>query len=112
MEIRQITESYSVSPQISAADVPAIKQAGFKSVICNRPDSEHPGEAPADAVQKAAEEAGLAFRYIPVVSGAITPQNVADQAAALEALDGPVLAYCRSGARCTNLFAAMNQTGS
>lgn len=109
MQIRQITESYSVAPQISAADIPAIKRAGFRSVICNRPDSEHPGEAPADEVRAAAKNAGLAFRYIPVVSGAITPQNVADQAAALGELETPVLAYCRSGARCINLYGLIQE---
>lgn len=113
MEIRKITDAYSVAPQISATDISAIKQAGFKSVICNRPDDEHPGEASsADEVKLAAEKAGLDFRYIPVVSGQMTPQNVADQKAALDGLPSPVLAYCRSGTRCTNLFAAINQAGS
>ena len=69
MEIREITPDYSVAPQIEASDVAGIAKAGFKSIICNRPDEEHPGDAPADEVQAAAEKAGLAFRYIPVISG-------------------------------------------
>ena len=36
-------------------------------------------------------------------------ENVDDQAAALDSLPGPVLAYCRSGARCTNLFGLVQQ---
>lgn len=109
MNVQQITSDYSIAPQLSAADVKAVAAAGFKSIICNRPDAEHPGEAPADEVRAAAEKAGLEFRYIPVISGQITPQNVADQAAALAGLPGPVLAYCRSGARCTNLFGLVQQ---
>ncbi|MGB3415232.1 MAG: TIGR01244 family sulfur transferase [Mesorhizobium sp.] len=109
MDIREITGSYSVSPQITPDEAAAIKAAGFKSVICNRPDNEQPDQPSHDAVKAAVEAAGLAFRYIPVISGQMTAQNVEDQASALAEIEGPVLAYCRSGTRCTNLFAAIQQ---
>lgn len=109
MNIRQIADNYAVSPQISVEDVAAIKAAGFKSVICNRPDNEDPGQPSADTIKAAVEAAGLAFRWVPVISGQMTMQNVEDQAAALDALPGPVFAYCRSGTRCTNLYAAIQQ---
>jgi uncharacterized protein (TIGR01244 family) len=109
MEYRQISEDYSVSGQIQPADVAAIKEAGFKSIICNRPDDEQPGQPSADTVRSAAEAAGLAFRYIPVISGQMTQENVEDQAEALDQLENPVFAYCRSGARCTNLYGLIQQ---
>ncbi|RJT37232.1 TIGR01244 family phosphatase [Mesorhizobium waimense] len=109
MEYRQISEDYSVAGQIQPDDVVAIKEAGFKSVICNRPDNEQPGQPSADSVKAAAEAAGLTFRFIPVISGQITMENVEDQAEALDELEGPVLAYCRSGARCTNLYGLVQQ---
>ncbi|MDG4854403.1 MULTISPECIES: TIGR01244 family sulfur transferase [unclassified Mesorhizobium] len=109
MEYRQISEDYSVSGQIQPEDIVAIKDAGFKSVICNRPDDEQPGQPSADSVKTAAEAAGLAFRYIPVISGQLTMDNVEDQAEALDELEGPVFAYCRSGARCTNLYGLIQQ---
>jgi uncharacterized protein (TIGR01244 family) len=108
VEIRQITEDYSVAPQIEAADVAAIKAAGFKSIISNRPDAED-GAVPHGEIEAAARAAGLEFRYIPVISGQMTGENVTDQAAALESLPSPVLAYCRSGTRCTNLFGLVQQ---
>ena len=40
MEIKRITDKVSVSPQITAADVADIKKAGFRAIICNRPDGE------------------------------------------------------------------------
>ncbi|AMS43087.1 oxidoreductase [Aminobacter sp. Y103A] len=110
MEYRQITDDYSVSGQITPDEVAAIKAAGFKSVICNRPDDEQPGQPSADSVKSAVEAAGLAFRYIPVISGAMTGDNVADMAEALDEMDGPVFAYCRSGTRCTNLYMAIQQS--
>ena len=109
MEYRQISDDYSVSGQIQPQDIAAVKEAGFKSVICNRPDDEQPGQPSAESVKAAAEAAGLTFRYIPVISGQITQDNVDDQAQALDELDGPVFAYCRSGARCTNLYGLIQQ---
>ncbi|MBI1621165.1 TIGR01244 family sulfur transferase [Aquamicrobium zhengzhouense] len=108
MEIRQITEDYFVSPQIAIEHVAKIKEAGFKSIIANRPDTED-GAVPHDEIAAAAQEAGLEFRYIPVVSGAITHENVVEQNAALAELPKPILAYCRSGGRCTNLYALVQQ---
>jgi uncharacterized protein (TIGR01244 family) len=108
MEYRKIADNYSVSAQIAPADVAAIKAAGFKSIIGNRPDSED-GAVPHGEIEKAALAAGLQFRFIPVVSGAITRENVEDQAKALDELDGPVFAYCRSGARCTNLYGLVQE---
>lgn len=109
MDYRQIADDYAVSPQIRPSDVAEIKAAGFKSVICNRPDNEDPGQPTADEIRKVVESEGLAFKWIPVISGQMTPDNVADQAAALEELPGPVFAYCRSGTRCTNLYAGAQQ---
>lgn len=109
MDIRQISEDYSVSGQISPDEVATIKAAGFKSVICNRPDNEQPDQPSHAAVQSAVEAAGLTFRYIPVISGQMTADNVADHASALAELPGPIFAYCRSGARSTNLFVAAQQ---
>ena len=108
MEIRQITEDYSVAPQVGVEHMPLIKAAGFKSLISNRPDNED-GAVPHDAIAAAAREAGLEFRYIPVISGQMTQENVDDQADAMAQLPKPVLAYCRSGTRCTNLYALVRE---
>lgn len=109
MEYRQISEDYSVSPQITPEEVAEIRNAGFKSVICNRPDDEQPGQPSAENVRAAVEAAGLKFRFIPVISGQMTMDNLQDMAKALDELPGPVFAYCRSGTRCTNLYAAVQQ---
>ncbi len=104
MDIRQIADGLAVTGQITADHVAAIKDAGFKSLVCNRPDGEEPGQPPADGIEAAARAAGLEYSFVPVVSGAITPANVTDMAEALDSLPRPVLAYCRSGARCFNLI--------
>ncbi|RFC69028.1 MULTISPECIES: TIGR01244 family sulfur transferase [Mesorhizobium] len=109
MQYRQITEDYAVSPQISIEDLKLIKDAGFNSVICNRPNGEDANQLTAEEIGKAAAAVGLAFRWNPVISGQMTPHNVEEQAAALHDLPSPVLAYCRSGTRSANLFAGIQQ---
>jgi uncharacterized protein (TIGR01244 family) len=82
--------------------------AGFKSVIINRPDFEGGADQPtATDVMAAARAAGLQAEYQPVVSGAMTPDDVARFATLLQTLPAPVLAYCRTGTRCANLYNAV-----
>ena len=59
MDLRKITDDFSVSPQITPEDVPAIAQAGFRTILCNRPDGEEFGQTPYDAVADAARAALL-----------------------------------------------------
>ena len=105
MEFRTVTDDYAVSGQIDPADIEAIKGAGFKSIVCHRPDDEQPGQPSAAAVGEAAAKAGLGFRHIPIRSGEQVPDGaVSEMRQALDELEGPVFAYCRSGARSTNIF--------
>ncbi|NMG39356.1 TIGR01244 family phosphatase [Chelativorans sp. ZYF759] len=106
MSITKISDDFFVGPQIEPSDVAALAQNGFRSVICNRPDNEQAGQPSAEAMGKAATEAGLAFHYIPVVPGQSGRAEVEAMAKALKAADGPVFAYCRSGARSAGLFQA------
>lgn len=103
MEVRRITDNIAVAGQICAADVKSIAKMGFRTLISNRPDSED-GTVPHAEIRAAAEAAGMAFHYLPVVSGAITPGDVSAMSQALMASEQPVLAYCRTGGRCANLL--------
>ena len=105
MAFQALSPDFAVAGQISPEDVPAIAQAGFKSIVCNRPDGEGGPAQPSFAViEQAAQAAGLESRNLPVISGHVTPEQVAAMADLLDKLPAPVLAYCRSGARSTNLW--------
>lgn len=110
MDIRALTEAYAVSPQITPADVAAIRAAGFTTVIDNRPDIEIPPEVQTQALMAAVEAAGMAFVVNPVIGGAITAENIEIQKTAIAAATGPVLAYCASGNRSSIVW-AMSQAG-
>ena len=102
MDIRRITPDYAVSPQIQPEDLPEIAAQGFRTVVCNRPDSENPAELSASVMRIAAEAAGLRFVDNPVTHPTMTPARIALQAEALG--EGPVLAYCASGTRSSVLW--------
>jgi uncharacterized protein (TIGR01244 family) len=108
--IKPINEAFAVAPQLRPEDMPAVAAAGYKSVIINRPDFEGGADQPtAAAVSEAALSAGLQVEYQPVVGSAMTIGDAARFAELLKILPGPVLAYCRTGTRCLNLFEAAKQ---
>lgn len=112
MEIRQITDTYHVSPQIHPDDVETLAKAGFTTLICNRPDAEVPPLVQADAIGAAAQAAGLSFHVLPLTHQTMTPENIAAQDHLIKDAGGPVLAYCASGTRSTVVWAlgqAMSQ---
>ncbi|MEM6277572.1 MAG: TIGR01244 family sulfur transferase [Pseudomonadota bacterium] len=110
MEIRTLTPDFAVTPQIEPNDVPDIAAAGFKAVICNRPDIENPVELQADVMRIAVEAAGMTFILNPFASPEMTVEHVAAQAAAQEEIDGPILAYCASGTR-SSICWSLSQAG-
>ena len=105
MDIRPLTADYAVSPQIALEDLPAIRDAGFRTVIDNRPDAEIPEPLQTEQMRAAAEALGLHFVANPIVSSAITDENVARQRVAMADGPGPVLAYCASGNRSSIMWA-------
>jgi len=104
MELRPINETYSVSGQISAEDLAAIKAAGFQSIVCHRPDGEAPDQPDFASIKQAAEALGLEARQIPVGPMGITADAVREMVDAIEEMPQPMLGYCRSGARSTAIY--------
>jgi uncharacterized protein (TIGR01244 family) len=108
MDIRQLTPTYAVSPQIAPQDIAAIKAAGFTRIICNRPDGEIPPALQASAMRKLAEAAGLEFAENPVLPGDFSEAAVNAQTTAIAGSAGPVFAYCASGNRSSVVWALGN----
>lgn len=103
-EFRQLAPDFSVAAQITTDDVRRAAEAGFKTIVVNRPDGEDPGQPSEAEIKAAAQAVGLGFRSLPY-QGQTPPGVVAETAAVLEANKGPVLAYCRTGKRSTMAWA-------
>ncbi len=104
MDIRPLSETYAVSPQIAPEDIAAIAAAGFETVICNRPDGEVPPELHLAGLRPQLEAAGLKVIENPMSGGALTMEHIETQRGAIDT-GGKVLAYCASGNRSSILWA-------
>jgi uncharacterized protein (TIGR01244 family) len=107
ISITQVSDKFSVSPQLTANQMQQVAALGFRAVINNRPDGEAGPEQPThQSMSEAAAAAGLAYAYLPVAPSLHSPEQVQAMKAALAQLPQPVLAFCRSGARSRKLYEA------
>ena len=105
--VQALSADVSVAPQLDPAAMAWAAQAGFKSVINNRPDFEGGPEQPTHAaMQAAASAAGLNYAFLPVAPSVQTADEVVAFAALLAKLPKPMLAFCRSGTRSAKLYRA------
>lgn len=109
MQISKISDEYSVSDQITPSDVALIKASGFKTIMCNRPDGESSGQATAEMIRKIASDYDIDFHYVPVSPRGLGETTLDDFTKVVTEATGPVLAYCRSGNRCTILWKMTQQ---
>ncbi len=103
-QIRQVAPDLFVSPQLQPDDMAELAVRGVRTVINNRPDHEEPGQPLADAMRQAAEAAGLKYAFLPVVGNMISEGDVVAFDTYLRELPAPIVAFCRSGNRCSVLF--------
>lgn len=103
MDIRRLSEGFAVSPQVAPGDMAALAEAGFGTVINNRPDGEEPGQPVGAVIEQAARAAGLGYLHVPVDHSGFSAEQVAAVSAAM-AHQKPVFAYCRSGTRSAMLW--------
>jgi sulfide:quinone oxidoreductase len=110
MDIRALTAELSVAPQLLAADMRAVAEAGFRSLVCNRPDGEAGDQPNYAELERAAIEHGLQMRFLPAESGKVSDQQGVAFGALMAELPKPVLAFCRTGMRSTTMW-ALSQAG-
>jgi sulfide:quinone oxidoreductase len=104
MDARTITSGLSVSPQITADDLQAVADQGFRAIICNRPDGEGMDQPNFEEIETAAQALGLQTAYLPITAGKVGDEDAEAFGRLLTELPGPVLAYCRTGTRSATLW--------
>jgi sulfide:quinone oxidoreductase len=105
MQPKSITASLSVSGQVLPADIAAISAAGFRAIICNRPDGEGSDQPLFAEIEAAAKAQGLAAAYLPIVTGKVKDEDAQAFGRLLDSLPKPVFAFCRTGTRSATLWA-------
>ena len=105
-KFRKLAEDFWVSPQLTVDEVAEAAAMGVKLIVNNRPDGEAPGQPTSDEMEAAVKAAGLAYAFIPVGIGGITPHHTGALETALDDVhNGKAVAFCASGMRSVLVFA-------
>lgn len=107
MEIKTISNGFSVSDQITVDDLKILLDKQVKSIICNRPDNEAEDQPSIQALEREAAQHQIEIHYLPVVHDTINEKDVHEFELAFNNTTKPVHAYCRSGLRAITLWSLM-----
>ena len=107
-KMKRLSDELTVSAQLPLDAIEEIAKAGYKTIICNRPDDEDPGQPSFAEVSTKAAAVGMTAVFQPVASGNVSDADADAFAANLADAPKPVFAYCRSGTRCTILWSLAN----
>lgn len=106
MKIVALTDTLAVAAQITPEDVAEIVAAGYKVLINNRPDGEEGTQPSAAEIADAARSLGLEYHHMPVTATSFPGPDFDAMSDLLDDPERPVLAFCRTGTRCANLWVA------
>jgi sulfide:quinone oxidoreductase len=104
MRIAKLTAKFFVAGQITRDDLGFLADTGFKCIVNNRPDYESADQPESDDLAAAAADLGIEYVHVPVISGRITEKNVSEFKLACDNMEGPILLFCRTGARSAELW--------
>lgn len=107
-KFNKLSDDVSACAQIFPEQIDFIKSTGFKTIICNRPDMEKPGQPFSDDICKHAKAAGLEYTFIPMSPGQLTPDLIMAMKAAFKKAPKPILMHCATGTRSTILWSFAN----
>lgn len=114
MNFKTLDDRFAVGEQVSPSDLDGIAAAGFRSIICSRPDGEGWGQPDFAEIERTAKALGLEAAYLPIVPGQMGEAEARRFGDLMRTLPGPVFGYCKSGARAAGLWQAartMNLVG-
>lgn len=107
---KELDQQVTVSGQIHPADVAHIAAAGYRAIVCNRPDGEAPDQTDYNEIAEACAQNGVVAKYIPLADRAPTPYAVTSFADVMRQTRGRVFAYCNTGARCELIWRAVKES--
>jgi len=105
MKFAKINTELTVSDQITIEDLKEIQAQGYKTIFCNRPDQESEGQLAFSTIEKEAQNIGIKAIHQPVIGGQISDDDIAQFGSYFEGAQKPIFAYCRTGTRCSILWA-------
>ena len=101
---KTLNAQVSIAGQMTTDKFQQLIQAGFKSVIVNRPDQEQGNTVSVAQLRQIAEQSQVSVIYQPILSGKISQTDVIEFAKYYNELPKPILMICKSGSRSAALF--------
>ncbi|MBB3060732.1 TIGR01244 family sulfur transferase [Microbulbifer rhizosphaerae] len=105
MDIKQLDSQVSISADITCADLQQLAHFGVQVVVCNRLQGEVDDQASLAELSRAAAGCGIEFVAIPFARGQMQAGHCKEFAEILDS-GKKVHAFCRTGNRACNLWAA------
>lgn len=105
MKFAKINNELTVSDQITIEDLKEIQAQGYKTIFCNRPDHESEDQLDFAIISNEAEKLGIRVIHQPVIGGQISDFDITQFSGYFRLAEKPVFAYCRTGTRCSTLWA-------
>jgi len=103
---RKLTDDVSVSGQITAANLKALKAQGFRTVVDMVHDDDSPDQAKYKQMQSAANESALGYGYVPLKKGTAIPSTTAEAlGSTMRMMPKPILIYADTRARAARTWA-------
>ena len=106
MPLFALSDTLSVAAQISVDDVAVLRAQGFTVIVCNRPDGEVSDQPKMDDIEAACAAEDILFIRYPVTAMDFPGPDLQGLGALFDDPTQRVLAYCRTGTRCANLWIA------
>lgn len=102
---RRLEDDLITCGQLDVEHIKELAAAGVKTLIFNRPDAEEEGQPAIAELKSQAEALNIKWIFQPVISGQVTDEEGVEFGNLYAAAPKPVVAFCRTGARCGCLWA-------
>lgn len=106
----QLEPAYSVGEAINLADVDQLICAGFRTIVCFRPDNESTDQTPFRAIGAYASARGIQAVHLPVAPGVLDDGVTTSLQLILDTCPAPIFGFCKTGMRAASAWALSKRT--
>lgn len=101
-----------VGAQLKKLDLLLLKEAGIKTIICNRPDNEDVLQTNFSDIENEALKYNIKAIFLPFTMPTLEKTHVFSMKKLLENSEKPIYAYCGSGGRVVKLCSIISNLES
>ena len=108
MNTRKLSQSFSISEQITPDDISELYEKGFRSIINFRPDNEQEEQPASMQLEAIAKNYAMEYHHIPVSMGKFSETAQMYFSKVVSECATPALGFCKTGKRAALVWTAHN----